>query len=253
MFDLRQFASISPEWYLRLKYHEELDSTNDEARRLAVDGAEHGTVVLADHQSAGRGRRGSSWISGPGDGLLFSLILRPDFPKNDWSRIALATGLGMVRALNDKWSIQADVKWPNDIYVRNRKCAGILAEAREDFVVVGVGLNVFASPGDVESSIPTIAVGDVIESPLSREMVLAAVLDGILQEVESCADDFENQVERLRRVCFLTGKGIEFTASGERLAGNVMGIDHDGSLMVEVDGSAESYSQAAEIRVMDIE
>ncbi len=103
MFDLRQFASISPDWYLRLNYHEELDSTNDEARRLAEDGAEHGTVVLADHQLAGRGRRGSSWISGPGDGLLFSLIIRPDFPQSHWSRIALATGLGMATALNEKW------------------------------------------------------------------------------------------------------------------------------------------------------
>jgi len=207
--------------------------------------------VLADHQLAGRGRRGSSWISGPGDGLLFSLIIRPDFLKSHWSRIALATGLGIVTALNDKWAMQAEVKWPNDIYVRNRKCAGILAEARKDFVIVGVGLNVMASPGDAGSDIQTIAVGDVVAPAVSREKVLAAVLDGVLQEIEVCADAFESQVERLRAVCFLTGKSIEFTTSGERQAGDVLGLDHDGSLMVEVEGSAESYSQAAEIRVVE--
>ena len=254
MFDLRQFASLAPDWYLRLNYHEQLDSTNDEARRLAEgvaeDGAEHGTVVLADHQLAGRGRRGASWISDSGDGLLFSLILRPDFPKNNWSRIALAAGLGIVTALNDKWGVSAQVKWPNDIYLRGRKCAGILAEAREDFVVVGVGLNVIAAPSAGDSGVPAIALGDVVREPVTREMVLATVLDGIMCEVECCGDDFGKQLSRLREVCYLTGKSIEFSTSGNRLAGFVHGIDEDGSLMIEVDGVVTSYAQAVEIRVV---
>ena len=250
MFDLRQFASLAPDWYLRLNYHEQLDSTNDEARRLAEDGAEHGTVVLADHQSAGRGRRGANWISGSGDGLLFSIILRPDFPKNNWSRIALAAGLGIATGLNDKWGVAAQVKWPNDIYLRGRKCGGILAEAREDFVVLGVGMNVIAAPSASDSGVPAIALGDVVREPVTREMVFATVLDGIMREVECCGDDFGKQLSRLRDVCYLTGKSIEFSTSGSRLAGIVHGIGEDGSLMVEVDGVITSYAQAAEIRVV---
>jgi BirA family biotin operon repressor/biotin-[acetyl-CoA-carboxylase] ligase len=269
MFDLRQFASIAPEWYMRLQYHEQLGSTNDEARRLATEGADHGTVVLADHQSSGRGRRGSTWESDPGDGLLFSLVLRPDFAKKYWSRIALATGLGIAGALRTKWGVAAEVKWPNDIYVHGRKCAGILAEAREDFVIVGVGLNVIASPkgglipkgdlipkgglspkGDVSGVGEPIAVCDVLESPVSRERVLAAVLESVLLEVECCADRFDQQMTRLREVCFLTGKTIEFSASDERWVGKVVGLGDDGTLQVEVDGSVISYSQAAEIRVI---
>ena len=100
MFDLRQFAALAPDWYLRLQYHHELDSTNDEARRLAEAGAEHGTVVLSDHQTAGRGRRGASWVCEPGDGLLFSMVIRPSFPKTNWSRIALAAGIGIAETLN---------------------------------------------------------------------------------------------------------------------------------------------------------
>ncbi|MBT8035931.1 MAG: biotin--[acetyl-CoA-carboxylase] ligase [Verrucomicrobiae bacterium] len=251
MFDLRQFASIAPEWYLRLRYHEALASTNDEARRLAVEGAEHGTVVLADHQSAGRGRRGSAWASDPGDGLLFSLVLRPNFEKKYWSRIALATGWGIARVLRSEWGVAAEVKWPNDLYVHGRKCAGILAEAREGFVVVGVGINVMAAP-DVEMpgvGVP-IAVCDVLDSPVSRERVLAAVLESVLGEVRYCAHGFDSQVARLREVCFLTGKIIKFTASGERMLGKVIGLADDGTLAVEVNGDVIQYSQAAEIRVI---
>ena len=255
MFDLRQFASIAPEWYLRLHYHDELGSTNDEARRLALEGAEHGTVVLADHQSSGRGRRGSTWASDPGDGLLFSLVLRPDFGKKFWSRIALATGLGIAHALRAGWGVAAEVKWPNDIYVHGRKCAGILAEAREGFVIVGVGLNVIASPKgglspEGEGVGEPIAVCDVLPSPVSRERVLAAVLDAVLVEVEACADRFDEQMARLREICFLTGKTIAFTASDERRVGKVVGMGDDGSLQVEVDGSVIAYTQAAEIRVV---
>ena len=250
MFDLRQFASLAPAWYQRLHYHEQLSSTNDEARRMAVEGAEHGTVVLADHQQAGRGRRGASWISGPGDGLLFSIVLRPEFEQSQWSRIALVTGLGIVTALKQSLSVATQVKWPNDIYIRERKCAGILAEAREDFVVVGVGINVIASPDAEAGSIPTIALSDVTGEQVSRERVFAAVLEAILVEVGSCGEDFGRQAERLREVCYLAGKLIEFTAGEKRLAGKVHGIGEDGSLMIEVDGELRAYSQAAEIRVV---
>lgn len=250
MFDLRQFAALAPEWYQRLHYHDELGSTNDEAIALAEAGAGHGTVILADHQKAGRGRRGASWISGPGDGLLFSLILRPAFEQSKWSRIALATGLGIVAALRESVGVSAKVKWPNDIYIGNRKCAGILAEARGDFVVVGVGLNVMAAPDTPCGSIPTVSLSDVARSPVSREKVLAAVLERVIAEVESCGGDFGRQAAGLREVCYLTGKAIEFTAGENRLAGLVRGISDDGSLMIEVNGETRPYAQAAEIRTV---
>ena len=249
MFDLRQFASISPEWYLRLKYHEELDSTNDEARRLAVDGAEHGTVVLADHQSAGRGRRGSSWISGPGDGLLFSLILRPDFPKNDWSRIALATGLGMVRALNDKWSIQADVKWPNDIYVKGKKLGGILLEMVGDpeghcSVVIGIGINV---------SMP-IAIGQYIDQPwtdldsellsaVSRNKLAARLID----EIFTLLADFETvgfsaYRDEWESADAFSGLQCAMITPRETVSGVLSGVDNNGAVRLRLaDGSIQRF------------
>jgi len=250
MFDLRQFAALAPDWYLRLHYHHELDSTNDEARRLAEAGAEHGTVVLSDHQTAGRGRRGASWVSEPGDGLLFSIVVRPSFPKTNWSRIALAAGIGIAETLNARWGVQAQVKWPNDIYIQDKKCAGILTEAREDFVIVGIGLNVLSAPPSENARIEAIAVADVVQCPVSREMVLAALLTGIMAEVDACAEHFSAQLQRMQGACYLTGKHIKFSAHEKQLSGLVRGVGSDGSLQVEVDGKLMSFSQASEINVL---
>ena len=249
MFDLHQFASLTPDWYSRLSYFTDLDSTNDQARVLAEKGACHGTLVLAEHQRAGRGRRGASWVSAPGDGLLFSLILRPTFSKSSWGRLALASGLGMVTALRHDYAVSAHVKWPNDIYLDGRKCAGILTEAREGYVILGIGLNVFSSPNSESSSMPAIALSDATEFHLTREKLLATLLDAILLECDNCAEGFPEQLERLREVCFLSGKDIEFAVNGMTMSGKVNGFDDHGALVVEQAGELKAYPQAAEIRV----
>lgn len=250
MFDLRQFAALAPDWYVRLHYHDELDSTNDEARRLAEAGAEHGTVVLCDHQTAGRGRRGASWVCEPGDGLLFSMVVRPTFPQTMWSRIALASGIGITEALNHKWAAEAQVKWPNDIYIQNRKCAGILTEAREDFVIVGIGINVMSAPSSGDARMDAVAVADVVSGQISRELVLALLLQGVLNEVEACAEGFDGQLRRLQQHCYLRGKRIRFVAHEKDFTGLVTGLNAEGALLVEVDGEAKSFSQAAEITLI---
>lgn len=250
MFDLRQFAGLAPDWYLRLHYHQDLASTNDEARELGMEGAEHGTVVLSEYQTAGRGRRGAEWVCEAGDGLLFSIIVRPEFPKEYWSRIALASGLGITEALLEKCGIQAKVKWPNDVYIQNKKCAGILAEAREDFVVIGVGINVVSAPNASDARVDAIAISDAALNPVSREVVLSALLNGISSEVESCGNQFDEQLPRLRQRCYLTGNMICFTAHEKQLKGLVHGIAGDGSLQVEVNGEMCEFSQAADIVVL---
>ncbi|MGB1935977.1 MAG: biotin--[acetyl-CoA-carboxylase] ligase [Akkermansiaceae bacterium] len=250
MFDLRQFGALAPEWYERIHYHHELESTNDAAHDLAACGAEHGTLVLADHQTAGRGRRGAQWTSAPGDGLLFSLVLRPSLPKLHWSRLALSTGLGLAEALQDKWQITAHVKWPNDIYISERKCAGILVEARDDHVVIGMGINVLSAPTVSNSRISAIAMAEATSKPLSRERVLAVLLPAIMHEVNGCADHFETQLNRLRGKCYLTDKRIRFRMQDAVLDGLVRGIGPDGILQVEVDGELKGFSQASDIDVL---
>jgi BirA family biotin operon repressor/biotin-[acetyl-CoA-carboxylase] ligase len=246
MFDIREFNRISPKWARQLHHHEQLVSTNDEARKLAAQGAAHGTVVLAEHQLAGRGRRGAVWASEPGDGLLFSLILRPDSPRKFWSRLALASGLGIVNALRKEWQIPAEIKWPNDVYIDGRKCAGILVESQDGFAVVGVGLNVSVSPAGEDST----SLSQQLGESLSREEVLAAVLDGLLEESKHCSENFSHQIARMRPLCCLTGKIVSFRSNQDQIEGLVIGIGDEGELLVEVDGETKAFQQAELIRLV---
>ena len=245
MFDLGAFHRIAPKWSMHLHHYDSLDSTNDEARTLAEQGAPHGTVVLADHQVAGRGRRGAVWASDPGDGLLFSMILRPNFPRKFWSRLALASGCGIVHALRSEINIPAEIKWPNDVYISGKKCAGVLVESQDGFAVVGVGLNVADSPEDVDST----SLAEHAGAELTREEVLATVLEGVMGEADFCADNFPELLTRLRAVCFLTGKYVNFYSSQELIHGQVIGIGDGGEFLVEVGGEVKSFQQAELIRV----
>jgi BirA family biotin operon repressor/biotin-[acetyl-CoA-carboxylase] ligase len=245
MFDIREFNRIAPKWARLLHHHEDLASTNDEARLLAEQGAVQGTVVLAEHQNAGRGRRGAVWASAPGDGLLFSVILRPDYARKYWSRLALAAGLGIVNALRKEWDIPAEIKWPNDVYIHGKKCAGILVESQDGFAVVGVGLNILSSPDGDDS----VSLAELHGESLSREEVLAAVLEEILSESKLCAREFQGQMSRMRSFCWLTGKSVTFSSQKKQLSGVVTGLGDEGDLLVEIDGVVRPFQQAELIRV----
>lgn len=229
-----------------MHYHEQLGSSNDEGRRVAELGAEQGTVVLAEQQSAGRGRRGAVWASDSGDGLLFSLVLRPEYSRAYWSRLALASGLGIVYALRKEWGVEAQIKWPNDVYIDGKKCAGILVESQDGFAVVGVGLNVQGAPEGDDST----SLAEQLGESVCREEVLAAVLDGLFEESKHCADRFSWQLERMRPLCWLTGKQVSFQSNQVTCRGLVRGIGGGGDLLVEIDGEIQPFQQAELIRVV---
>jgi BirA family transcriptional regulator, biotin operon repressor / biotin---[acetyl-CoA-carboxylase] ligase len=128
-------------------HFERIDSTNTRARELAADGAEHGTVVTADEQTAGRGRQGRVWTAPPGKALLYSAIVRPLDERH--LMLPLAVPLAVCEAAEElRPGLECGVKWPNDVLVDGRKLAGILVEARpqDGWAVVGVGLNLSISP-----------------------------------------------------------------------------------------------------------
>ena len=120
----------------------EIGSTNDYARELALAGAVHGTVVLAESQTAGRGRQGRSWIAPPGSALTLSALLRLD--RDRLALLPLAAAVATCEACEAVCEVEARIKWPNDVWLDGRKAAGILIEARpqEGWAVVGIGLNV---------------------------------------------------------------------------------------------------------------
>jgi len=126
------------------------DSTNDDAYKLALDGAEHGFGVIADRQLAGKGRLGKDWASPAGTGLYCSIIVRPKLAFIDFPKLTLTAGLALCRAVeNLQTNSSFGLKWPNDLYCNQRKCGGILVESssiscrkKDSFVIVGIGLNV---------------------------------------------------------------------------------------------------------------
>ena len=128
-------------------YYSSIGSTNEVLKELAVQGAPEGTLVIADEQTAGKGRLGRKWLAPPGTSLLLSLLFRPDLAPNQAQRVTMICSLPIADALQGLTGLPMGLNWPNDIFVRGRKSGGILTESgttggRLDYVVVGMGLNV---------------------------------------------------------------------------------------------------------------
>jgi BirA family biotin operon repressor/biotin-[acetyl-CoA-carboxylase] ligase len=144
-----------------IHYRDALPSTNELAHRLAQEGASHGEVAIAEQQTAGRGRRGRSWVSPPGVNLYFSVILRPELPPQRGPELTLTTAVALAETLREAGA-SAAIKWPNDLLVDGRKIAGILAEMTAEaenlsFVVMGVGVNLNLRTADLPPELASAA------------------------------------------------------------------------------------------------
>ncbi len=227
-----------PEAY-RLHHFDAVGSTNDEAKALARHGAPEGALVWASEQTAGRGRRGRTWRSPPGN-LYLSLVLRPDGapPRAAQLGFVAALGLGDALAALAGPALQLRYKWPNDVLAQGRKLAGILLESetaasgRVDFVVVGIGVNLVFAPEDVEFPATSLAAEGV-----------AGVTPAVL--LEAFARHFEIWLRRWREEGFAvvraawlaraSGLGAAIRVRLERttLAGRFLDLDDDGALVLD--------------------
>lgn len=242
-------AELDQEWSKRIIFYETCASTNDEARRLAKAGSPAWRVILAENQTTGRGRRGQVWHCPPGTGIAMSVILRPDFSRNLWARLALATGLAVAEAL-DHFGLSAEVKWPNDVWVDRKKICGILVEAEDDFVIIGIGLNVNVSVFPSEMVDPATSLFLEIGELVGREEVLLMLLRRLESRVAQVANDFSAILAALRPRCALTGKRIELELPLGNLSGTMRGIGENGELLLEMEsGEILGILQADRIRL----
>ena len=232
----------------RLVPYDTIGSTNDEAKRLARDGAEEGTLVWALEQTAGRGRRGRGWASPPGN-LYASLILRPRCPVDQAAQLgfiaALAIGdtLGSICGRREGLSY----KWPNDVLLRGRKIAGILLEselgagAAPEFVVVGVGINLVFSPRDIAFPATSIAEEDLgIVSP-------GAALESFARHFQAwaehwCKEGFGPVRAAWRSHAAALGESIRVHLEPTTLHGRFLDIDQHGALLLESAGEIRHIS-----------
>lgn len=247
--DFQDVAALFPDPF-RLLVRDKAASTNDELRQLAEGGAPDGLVLLAREQTAGRGRRGAAWFAAPGDSLAFSILVRPEAPKALWPRLALATGLAVTEAV-ESFGVEAGIKWPNDVWARRLKLAGILVEAGRDFAVVGIGLNV-----NTRSFPPEVAdIATSLHLETRREIppaeVLAAVVRRFAARHRQIAGDFGELVDSVRQRCVLTGHQVTLLTSAGPKSGRVEGIAPGGELMLRSPAGLENLIQADEVRILD--
>jgi BirA family biotin operon repressor/biotin-[acetyl-CoA-carboxylase] ligase len=223
------------------RYFPEIGSTNDRAMELAAAGAEHGTVVAADEQTAGRGRLDRRWLSPAGGGIYFSVLLRVALPVELAPQTTLVAGLALVRALADYPGVAATLKWPNDVLVRGNKVAGILTEMQSDldrarFVVIGTGINVRQdfSEGGAGLHFPAGSLSQYADSRVDRRTLTARYLERFEEEFERFQKDgLGPAIPELEQVSAVVGRTVRVLAGGMELSGRVTAITREGALEVE--------------------
>lgn len=244
------------------RYYPLVTSTNDLALRLAAHGAPDGTIVIADQQTAGRGRAGHVWFSPPGAGAYVTMLLRPGADRAaDWPRwLTLAAGVALAEGILSVTGLPVRIKWPNDLVVvpemggrraaaraplrGSRKLGGVLAEAqtsgaRLDAVVVGYGVNVGLATYPAEISARTTSLEAELGRPVDRALVVAGTLGSLAQWVHRLRiTGGEDVLRRWRELGVgVTGARVTWRDRGAARGGITAGLDGDGALLVRQDGA----------------
>jgi BirA family transcriptional regulator, biotin operon repressor / biotin---[acetyl-CoA-carboxylase] ligase len=218
-----------PAWVPEVRYLEATDSTNRQAMAWAREGAPHGALVLADFQTAGRGRLGRSWVAPPGSSLLFSAVLRPGWEPGFRPLLTLAAAAAICECLSDL-GFDPGLKWPNDVLLADRKVAGILAEAAGDVVILGLGVNVGQAefPPDIAQSATSLQLCS--GRKFDRLEVLTKVVGYLAELVDGPAAAIP---ERYRRWSLTLGSRVRVVLTSGSLEDRAVDIDPAGGLMLE--------------------
>ena len=236
----------------------EIDSTNEEAKRRAQQGAPHGSVFVAERQLGGKGRLGRVWVSPPKTGLWFTILLRPEEVPSQVAGITLLTGLAVCRAIRAATGCGAMIKWPNDIVIGGRKVCGILTEMsaeidRVHYAVVGIGINVNNGDFPPELSVKATSLRMETGKPVSR----VRLLQRILEEFERLYDDYdkENQpffLQDYKSLCVTLGRTVGASRGREKITGTAVDITPDGELVVRLENGDLFQINSGEVTVQGI-
>lgn len=237
------------------KFHhfDSIGSTNDEAKRLAGLGEPEGTVVTAETQTAGRGRSGRGWVTPHGSAIAMSLILRPRIDAVQVTQVALLGGLAVLEGVQELANLPMQIKWPNDVLVRGKKVAGVLAEAtysgdKLEYVVLGMGVNVNGGPPpDLKLEYEATSLAVEAGSPLDRE----AVIHGILAAFEArySALGTPALAEAWRQHLAMVGERVRVIGLTETVLGDLEGVTPDGALIVVTENGEKRTILAGDVHL----
>ncbi len=222
-------------------YYASVDSTNKQARILASEGYPEGTIVVADMQTEGRGRRGRNWYSPAGQGMYMSLILRPQMPLKEISRISLMIAVALAETLQEELDLPARIKWPNDILINNKKIAGILSEVitdmdRIEYIVVGIGLNINNPENNFPDDFRTDPTSVLAEKkqPVLRVKLMQRLLARLEHHYFMLQrGNFAETLATGKRLSMVIGQKVSLETSQGLVTGLAVDIDDDGFLLVD--------------------
>ena len=232
---------------IRVLVFDEIDSTNTEARRQAEAGVDEPVLILANSQTAGRGRMGRSFYSPSGTGLYMSLLTEAGADLADTVRMTTSAAVAVASAIEELCGIKVGIKWVNDIYLHGRKICGILCESfvcrdAKRYAVIGIGINLYTEdfPAELRDS-----AASLFPRSGSRDALAAAITRRLCEYWESPCDG--QMIEYYRERSVVLGKRVVFSEKGETLEGVAVSIDESGALRVRLDDGNEKILMGGEI------
>ncbi len=222
----------------RVEWYETLDSTMTVAGRLAREGCQHGTTVVADEQTAGIGRHGRAWHSERGTGLYVSIVLRLPQPV---PVMMLALGLAAREAIAKTSGLSPDLRWPNDVMLGGRKCAGMLAQIEGGALIAGIGINVAQTEFPEELEATSLLIEGAV---VTREDVLVALVEAV---DEYCAKE-PVEIRRLFEAASSYARGLRVRVEHNGVEGVTQGLDPAGFLIVKQDNGEHATILAGGVR-----
>lgn len=239
-------------WRDTITCFDSIDSTNDRAKALAASGAAHGTVLIADEQTGGRGRRGRSFLSPPGTGVYLSVLLRPDCAPSQLMHLTCAVAVAMCDAVEEAAQFRPGIKWTNDLVSQGKKLAGILTElsveaesGQVQYAVVGIGINCGQTAQDFPPELRDMAgsLSMIAGHPIDRNALAAAMVKALARMDALLLSQKAAIMDAYRAGCITLNREISLQRGDAVFRGKAIAVDDNGALVVQFsDGHTEAVS-----------
>ena len=247
---IRNYIQTECPWRDTLYWYPETDSTNLQAKQLARAGAPSGTVLIAGHQTLGRGRMGRSFQSPAGAGVYLSVILRPQCKPEELMHLTCAAGVAMLEAVEKASGICPQLKWINDLVVNGKKLGGILVEmsvssGNVDYAIIGIGINCLQKAQDFHPEIADLATSLSLAAghTVLPEMLAGAMVEALWKMSLVLMQEKQALMGVYKSHCITLGKDIQVLRGDSIRPGKALDLDDDGGLLVEyTDGSRETVA-----------
>ena len=244
-------------WKTYIHHFACVDSTNTLAKSMASQGAPHGTTLIADAQTGGRGRMGRTFHSPPGSGVYLSVILRPECHASALMHLTCATAVAACEGLQAACGMRPGIKWTNDLVWQGKKLGGILTElsigsdGTVDYAIIGIGINCLQQRNDFPTDIQSIAasLSMATEKPVSRSAVASAVLAALEQMSRRLLTHKKAIMVSYRQNCITLGREISISSEKGVRYGTALDIDSNGALLVEFPDGRKEFVSAGEVSI----